>query len=121
MIVGIPNSMMHQPSSHVGLALAGGANLDHRHGDRTAANESYVSSSSSAMHLPPVVQYPYEYTTSMEAAMEGPHATLLEMEPPLLQEEENVESEQLLEGEAEEEPVKLFVGQVRLLTERERV
>jgi hypothetical protein len=120
MIVGIP--IMHQPSS-VGLQLGhhptGGVttNLDHHE-----RNESYPSSS--AMHLP-TVPYPTP-SYNMESAVypggerggPGSQAPQREMEPQFRRmpeeytNDENGESDPLLEGESEEEPVKLFVGQV---------
>lgn len=117
---------MHQPSS-VGLqmghhSVGGGAtNLDHHH-ERTTANESY--SSSSAMHPPPVQYTSPSYMDSVvhsgSAGGPVPQAPPREIEPQFrmppeeYNADENVEADQLLEGEAEEEPVKLFVGQVRV-------
>jgi hypothetical protein len=121
MIVGIPN--MHQPSS-VGLQLghhpAGGVttNLDHHHG-RTTPNEAYPSSS--GVHLPPVHYPPPSYMESVvHPGVGGPvsQAPMRDVEPQFRMpaeeytNDENVETDQLLEGESEEDPVKLFVGQV---------
>jgi hypothetical protein len=102
---------MHQPSS-VGLQMGhhptgGGTNLNN--GDHT--NESYAASS--GMHLPPV-HYPSPY---MEEGGPVPHQPLREIEPQfrLAPEEYNNDENVETEGDSEEEPVKLFVGQVRHL------